>query len=128
MARGTSLHPRTAPIRASGAADTPQGVGASAPTVSVPQTSRRLLGLAPPHFLCHSEARRFLSGRGISLRENVGPSFYLPASASSTCPAWPSGLTDSQILRIFPSAPIRKVLRTIPRNDFPRKLFMRRAP
>src|SRR5712691_9234536 len=67
MARGASLHPRTVPIRASGAADTPQGFRASAPTASVPQTSRTLLGFAPPHFLCHFEARRFLSGRGTSL-------------------------------------------------------------
>jgi hypothetical protein len=31
-------------------------------------------------------------------------------------------------LRIFPSGPIQKLMRTIPRNDFPRKLFIRRAP
>src|SRR5437879_8715955 len=35
--------------------------------ISSGPASRGLLGLAPPHFLFHSEARRFLSGRGISL-------------------------------------------------------------
>src|SRR5207302_6193802 len=35
--------------------------------ISSGPASRGLLRLAPPHFLCYSEARRFLSGRGISL-------------------------------------------------------------
>ena len=34
----------------------------------------------------------------------------------------------SQMARILPSGPIQYVIRTIPRNDFPKKLFIRRAP
>jgi hypothetical protein len=45
-----------------------------------------------------------------------------------TSAAWPFTETLSQILWIFPSLPIQNVMRTIPRNDFPRNRFMRRAP
>src|SRR3977135_4534212 len=49
-------------------------------------------------------------------------------SASTTSAACPLDLAVSHTFSTFPSGPIRIVLRTIPRNDFPRKLFMRRAP
>lgn len=48
--------------------------------------------------------------------------------AARTSAAWPFGVTLSQIFRILPSGPIQNVIRTIPRKDFPRKLFIRRAP
>src|SRR5215469_2330984 len=51
-----------------------------------------------------------------------------PFSSASTSAAWPLGVTLSQIFRIVASGPIRYVIRTIPRNDLPRKVFMRRAP
>ena len=56
------------------------------------------------------------------------PEYHSARSAVRTSVAWPLGVTLSQMARIFPSGPIQYVMRTIPRNDFPRKLFMRRAP
>ena len=53
---------------------------------------------------------------------------YSPRIAASTSAACPFGVTLSQIFRISPSGSTQYVIRTIPRNDFPRKLFMRRAP
>ncbi len=49
-------------------------------------------------------------------------------TVSTTSSAWPLLGALSQILSIFPSGPIKNVLRTIPRYDFPRNCFMRRAP
>src|SRR4051794_942459 len=49
-------------------------------------------------------------------------------SASITSAAWPLDFAVGQILSTFPSGPIKTVLRTIPRYDLPRKLFIRRAP
>jgi len=56
------------------------------------------------------------------------PENYSARSAVRTSVAWPLGVTLSQMARIFPSGPIQYVMRTMPRNDLPRKLFMRRAP
>jgi hypothetical protein len=56
------------------------------------------------------------------------PENYSARIAVSTSAACPLGVTLSQMARIFPSGPIQYVIRTIPRNDFPRKLFIRRAP
>src|SRR3984885_6658086 len=51
-----------------------------------------------------------------------------PRRAVSTSAACPRGTTPFQIFTILPSGPIQKVVRTIPINVLPRKLFMRRAP
>jgi hypothetical protein len=46
----------------------------------------------------------------------------------STSPAWPFTRTSSQISSILPSAPIRKVLRTIPLKILPMNFFGRHTP
>ncbi len=58
----------------------------------------------------------------------LSPENYSALIAVNTSVACPLGVTLSQMARIFPSGPIQYVMRTIPRNDLPRKLFMRRAP
>src|SRR6185437_9347876 len=59
---------------------------------------------------------------------NAKPEIHCFAISSSTSAAWPLAFTFSHTWRIFASGPIQYDMRTIPRNDLPRKLFMRRAP
>ncbi len=68
-----------------------------------------------------SESSSFNSDR------NTTNYFSFEASAR-TSPGWPFALTLSQMCSSLPSGPMRKVLRTMPRNERPRNFFMRREP